>query len=87
MIPTSAARSVITLNALACAQAANDFLLGFLGLFYDDRDERYLLEFCRQRRWRPGDRKAIDTCLHCGLSQQSSYARGDGASLPCRAAH
>jgi hypothetical protein len=26
-------------------------------------------------------------CLHCSASQRSIYARGDGASLPCRAAH
>jgi len=84
--PDVRAPSVITLNALACAQAANDFLLGFLGLFYDNRDERYLLEFCRQRRWRPGERKILDTCLHCGRSQGSIYARGDKARLPCKPA-
>jgi hypothetical protein len=83
--PDVRAPSVITLNALSCAQAANDFLLGFLGLFYDDRDERYLLEFSRQRRWRPGDRKALDSCLHCGSSLESIYARGDAARLPCKA--
>jgi molybdopterin/thiamine biosynthesis adenylyltransferase len=82
--PDVRAPSVITLNALACAQAANDFLLGYLGLFYENRDERYLLEFARERRWRPGERAVQATCLHCSSSPQSSYARGDAALLPCR---
>jgi molybdopterin/thiamine biosynthesis adenylyltransferase len=82
--PSVHAPSVITLNALACAQAANDFLFGYLGLFHDNRDERYLLEFCRERRWRPGDRAHLPNCLHCALTRQSIYARGDGVTLPCR---
>lgn len=84
--PDVHAPSVITLNALACSQAANDFLLGFLGLFRDKRDERYLLEFSRERRWCPGERTTLETCLHCGSSPHSAYARGDGAALPCKSA-
>jgi hypothetical protein len=84
--PDVHAPSVITLNALACAHAANDFLLGFLGLFYEGCDERYFFEFCRKRRIDPVDRKALDSCLHCSSSKPSAYGRGDGASLPCKTA-
>jgi molybdopterin/thiamine biosynthesis adenylyltransferase len=82
--PDVHAPSVITLNAVACAQAANDFLLGLLGLFRNNHDERYLLQFSRERRWCPGNRTANDTCLHCSASPRSAYAQGDGATLPCR---
>lgn len=84
--PAVHAPSVITLNALASAQATNDFLMGFLGLFKDNRDERYLTEFARERRWCPGERNAVDTCLHCSQTPRSAYARGDGARLPCKSA-
>ena len=83
--PDVHAPSVITLNALACGRAANDFLMSYLGLFYDSCDDRYLLDFCRERRPNPVGLKALDTCLHCGLAEHSAYARGDGARLPCKA--
>ena len=84
-IRTSMRSSCITLNALACGRAANDFLISYLGLFYDSCDDRSLLDFCRRRRPDPVGLKALDTCLHCGLAEHSAYARGDGARLPCKA--
>jgi molybdopterin/thiamine biosynthesis adenylyltransferase len=80
------APSVITLNAVACAQAANDFLFGFLGLFYERHVKGYLMEFARERHWSEVDCTALPTCLHCGATQPSAYARGDAATLPCRTA-
>jgi hypothetical protein len=78
------APSVITLNALACAQAANDFLFSFLGLQNESVVAGYLMHFARDRRWRPVQCCAGPACLHCGAGSNSSYAKGDGADLPCR---
>lgn len=78
------APSVITLNAVAAAQAANDFLLGYFGLFGKSAPRGYSMYFCRERRWMLVDCKASVTCLHCGSSSKSILARGDRAVLPCR---
>ena len=78
------APSVITLNALACAQAADDFLFSFLGLCDEDRREGYLMHFPRERIWRPAACTLQPDCLHCGTAKQSAYARGDAVALPCK---
>lgn len=78
------APSVITLNALACAQAANDFLFSFLGLQNASAVAGYLMHFARERRWRTVQCGANAICLHCGIVPNSSYAKGDRADLPCR---
>ncbi len=78
------APSVITLNAVAAAQAANDFLLGYSGLFSKSARRGYSMHFCRERRWMSADCKASATCLHCSSSSKSILARGDRAVLPCR---
>jgi hypothetical protein len=77
------APSVITLNAVAAAQAANDFLLGYFGLFTSAARRGYTMHFCRERQWTSVDCKASATCLHCS-SSKSILARGDRAILPCR---
>jgi molybdopterin/thiamine biosynthesis adenylyltransferase len=76
--------SVITLNALACAQAADDFLFSYLGLCDDDRRNGYLMHFPRERVWRPTACSAKPDCLHCGSAPRSAYARGDAVPLPCK---
>jgi hypothetical protein len=79
-----AAPSVITLNAVACAPAANDFLFGYFGLLNERAKSGYLMNFCRDQRWSHVDCRADDSCLHCGQSAESIFARGDRANLPCR---
>lgn len=79
------APSVITLNALGAAQAANDFLFHYLGLFDCEQAEAgYLLHHSRERRWRHADCRSDAGCLHCGTAPRSAYARGDRVSLPCK---
>ncbi len=78
------APSVITLNAVAAAQAANDFLIGYFGLFGKFAQRGYSMQFCRERRWVSVDCKASNTCLHCGSQSKSILARGDRTPLPCR---
>ncbi len=82
--PEVVAPSVVTLNALCCAQAANDFLMGYLGLTFDQARAGYLMQFCRERQWISVDCRADEHCPHCGGSAVSVYGRGDGADLPCK---
>jgi tRNA A37 threonylcarbamoyladenosine dehydratase len=79
------APSVITLNALGSAQAANDFMMGYLGLF-DTRQAKvgYRMHDSLSRTWRSADCVCMPSCPHCGTNVTSVFARGDRASLPCR---
>jgi len=77
--------SVITLNALGSAQATNQFLLHFLGLFDPARASKgYMTNYSRENVWRRGDCRSDASCLHCGSSSHSGYGRGDRAHLPCK---
>jgi hypothetical protein len=78
------APSVITLNALAAAQAANDFLFGFYGLHYTDAAAGYLMHEPRRRVWEPVDCGKDSECRFCGDGPRSGYALGDRADLPGR---
>lgn len=78
------APSVITLNAVACSEAANEFLLGYLGLLHEDQKPGYRMQFCRDRNWRHVSLRSDASCPHCGGAASSVYARGDAATLPCR---
>lgn len=80
-----ASPSVITLNALGAAQATNDFLFHVLGLFdLSQAKSGYLIHYSRERVWRAAECRAEDSCLHCGTTAASVFARGDRASLPCK---
>jgi hypothetical protein len=82
--PEVAAPSVITLNAIAAANAATDFLFAVTGLVEPDAAGDYLRSRPRVRdvRW---DRPRRDPdCPESGLHSGSRFARGDGASLPVR---
>jgi hypothetical protein len=79
-----AAPSVITLNALAAAQAANDFLFAFHGFLLDGATDGYMMHYPRERSWQPTDSNKQRLCLHCGLAPVTMYARGDRGTLPCK---
>lgn len=82
--PDVIAPSVITLNALASAQAANDFLFYMTGLTAKNATPDYL-RFRPLRREVWYDKPRSDSeCLHCGRSERSRFARGDGARLPVK---
>lgn len=78
------APSVITLNATTCAPAVVDFLFGYFGLLNPNARPGYLMHFCRDRLWTQAECRAEESCLHCGSSPASAFARGDRAELPCR---
>lgn len=82
--PEVVAPSVITLNAVAAAHAANDFLFAVTGIVRADAPVDYLrlrpLE--RDTRWdRP---RRDDTCSESGSGDSSRLARGDALPLPTR---
>jgi molybdopterin/thiamine biosynthesis adenylyltransferase len=77
------APSVITFNAWAAAQAANDFMLMLGELIWPDAPVDYLR--CRPRGRvsepvRPLPNRTA--CPDCGTGEFSRRARGDGADLP-----
>ena len=79
------APSVITLNALGAAQATNDFLFHFLGLFDPAQAKSgYLMHYSRERIWRQTECRTEAGCLHCGTTLRALFARGDRSSLPCK---
>ena len=75
--------SVITLNAVAAAHGANDFLFDFLGLRPDSRVHEYEhFHFLKQHSSRVLPRRDAD-CPECGRDGKSRFAMGDATSLPC----
>lgn len=79
------APSVITLNVLSAAQAVNDFLMMFTGLFQPSVELTHQVSFVRERALM--DVSAVrprESCPDCGGGSSSRRARGDRARLPCR---
>lgn len=82
--PDVIAPSVITLNALASAQAANDFMFYMTGLAMDDTALDYM-RFRPSRREVWWDRpRASRDCVDCSQSERSRFAKGDGRRLPVK---
>lgn len=78
------APSVITLNALASAQAANDFLFYMTGLAHHATamDYMYFRPAKREVSWDRAARRA--DCIDCGRHDRSRFAKGDGKPLPVK---
>ena len=81
MIP---AASVITLNAVAASEAANDFLFWLVGLRQGAARRGYTRHIPRTRSLRFEDPRADPACTECGSSAESRFGRGDGTALPTR---
>jgi hypothetical protein len=82
--PQVVAPSVITLNAVAAAHAANDFLFSVTGLTLPGTATDYQRFLSRERsvvfeevQQRPG-------CSECSAEDSSRFARGDARRLPTR---
>jgi len=78
------APSVITLNATAASQAANDFLFALMGLTRPDAPLDYLYFSPRRRAVRFDRPRKDQACGDCGVMSDSRFARGDAAPLPTR---
>jgi hypothetical protein len=81
--PEIAAPSVITLNAVGAAQAANDFLFYMTGLTNEDASRAYMRFDPRSRRaFLDNPRKSAD-CTECGAGRKCRLGHGDlGKRLP-----
>lgn len=77
-----AAPSVITLNATAASQAANDFLFSITGLMRPEASGDYMRLRPRDRAVRLDQPRRDPTCTECGLGPNARRARGDGMRLP-----
>lgn len=80
------APSVITLNAMAAAQGANDFLMMVYGLLSEGialESQRYL---CADRSLETFMPVISPTCLACCPGDRSAWAKGDQNPLPSRQA-
>ena len=76
------APSVITLNASACAQAANDFLFYMTGLTTHGASQDYVRYRPLCREWWQDKPPRKPGCLDCGLEDRSRFGRGDDFRLP-----
>ncbi len=80
--PELVAPSVITLNGVAVAHAADDFLFYMTGLRDADVVTAYMRNQPKRRQiWFDEPRKSV-ACLHCGPQSKSVLARGDARRLP-----
>jgi hypothetical protein len=75
--------SVITLNVKAAAQAINDFLMMFTGLYDPKLTLQHQMEFVKERQTTGVEPLIQENCLHCSNHAQSHRGKGDRASLPC----
>ena len=78
------APSVITLNASATAQAANDFLFYMTGLAAQDGSQDYLRYRPTHREWWQDKPHRRPDCPDCGLETHSRFGRGDNVRLPVK---
>lgn len=82
--PEVIAPSVITLNAQAAAQAANDFLFAVTGLTLPGITNDYVMFRARERTITFTTPRIDADCLECGISANSRVGRGDGHRLPTK---
>lgn len=78
------APSVITLNAVAAAHAANDFLFAVTGLASETAALDYMRHDALGRATQWDEPADVPGCGECGIADSSRRARGDGAELPTR---
>ena len=84
--PRVAAPSVVTMNAIACAHAADDFLFHLTGLKYDDAQTGWFR--WNSRRAVAGydmPRRDVD-CIECSQIANSRFGMGDNGTLPTKPA-
>ncbi len=83
-VPEVIAPSVITLNAVAAAEAVNHFLFYVTGLLNSDVTGDFVRFRPRRREvWMDEPRKDAD-CSQCSDRKASKFARGDTIRLPVR---
>ena len=82
--PDVVAPSVITLNAIGAAHAANDFLFYMTGLMDPSAPNSYLRHMALCRETRHIQPRRDESCLECGHDSHSRFGRGDARRLSTR---
>lgn len=82
--PAIVAPSVITMNAVACSHAADDFLFHITGLKYTDGEKGWFRWNSRQGRAGYDMPRSDSECPECSQSPHSRLGLGDHAVLPTR---
>ena len=82
--PDVAAPSVITLNAVGAAHAANDFLFYMTALMDPSAPNSYLRHMALSRETRLVAPRHDEDCLECGHNPHSRFGRGDARRLSTR---
>ena len=78
------APSVITLNASAAAQAANDFMFYMTGLAKHNASQGYIYFRPARRACKQEEPLRKTNCLDCSQESLSRLGRGDGHHLPVK---
>lgn len=76
--------SVITLNVISAAQAANDLMMLFTGLYETQIKLEHHINFIKKRELLTVENTFKQNCPDCSNIKTSRRARGDMARLPCR---
>ena len=84
--PGVTAPSVVTLNAVACAHAADEFLFHITGLKYENAETGWFRWNSRRNQGSRDIPRADPDCLECSTSDNSRLGRGDNVALPTRPA-
>ena len=82
--PQVVAPSVITLNAIACAHAADDFLFHVTGLKSEDAGDEWFRWNSRKATAGYDRPRQDDDCPECSCADDSRLGRGDFFPLPMR---
>lgn len=82
--PAVPAPSVVTMNAIACAHAADDFLFHMTGLKNDDAETGWFRWSSRKSQAGYDVPRRDTACLECSGSDESRFGRGDYFTLPTR---
>lgn len=82
--PGVAAPSVVTMNAVACAHAADDFLFHLTGLKYADAETAWFRWNSRRGVAGYDVPRSNAGCIECSRAASSRVGMGDNGSLPTR---
>ena len=82
--PAVVAPSVVTMNAIACAHAADDFLFHLTGLKYDDAETGWFRWNSRQALAGYDMPRRDVGCVECSRTGNSRLGMGDNGTLPTK---
>lgn len=82
--PAVVAPSVVTMNAVACAHAADDFLFHLTGLRYEDAETGWFRWNSRRATAGYDMPRKTAGCSECSRDENSRLGMGDNGSLPSK---